>query len=85
MVTLIHLLHVLMFFNHNRNNVIFVCGDFNINLLGHGLLNLADNFLCILHGYGLYALITQPTRIAIYSATLLGNICTNVQFCNAKR
>ena len=73
-----------MFFNYNKNNTIFVCVDFNVNLVNHGQHYLRDNFLDILHGYGLYALITQPTRITIHSATLLDNIFTNVPFSNAK-
>ena len=75
---------MLMFFNYNKNNAIFGCGDFNINLLSHGQHNLTYNFLDILHGYGLYALNTQPTRNTIHSATLLDNIFTNVPFKNAK-
>ena len=76
--------YVDMFFNYNKNNTIFVCGDFNVNLLNHGQHYSTDNFLDILHGYGLHTLITQPTRITIHSATLLDNIFTNVQFNNAK-
>ena len=76
--------YVDMFLNYNKNNTIFVCGDFNVNLLNHGQHHLTDNFLDILHGYGLYTLITQPTRITIHSATLLDNIFTNVPFNNAK-
>ena len=76
--------YVDMFLNYNKNKTIFVCGDFNVNLLNHGQHHLTDNFLDILHGYGLYTLITQPTRITIHSATLLDNIFTNVPFNNAK-
>ena len=73
-----------MFLNNKKNNTILVCGDFNVNLLNHGQHYLPDNFLDILHGYGLHTLITQPTRITIHSATLLDNIFTNVPFNNAK-
>ena len=76
--------YVDIFFNCNRNNTIIVCGDFNVNLPNHGQRHLTENFLNILHGYGLYTLITLPTRITIHSATLLDNIFTNVQFNNAK-
>ena len=84
MVTLINLMNMLMFLNYNKNKTIFVCGDFNVNLLNHSQHYLTDNFQDILHGYGLYTLITQPTRITIHSATLLDNIFTNVPFNNAK-
>ena len=76
--------YVDMFLNYNKNKTIFVCGDFNVNFLNHGQHHLTDNCLDILHGYGLYTLITQPTRITIHSATLLDNIFTNVPFNNAK-
>ena len=82
MVTLINVMN--MFFICNKNNAIFVCGDFNVNLLSHGQHYLTCNFLHILHGYGLHTLLTQPTRITINSATLLDNIFTNVPFNNAK-
>ena len=82
MVTLMHLMIMLMFFNYAI--MYNVCGDLNINLLNHGQHYLPDNFLDILHGYGLYTLITQPTRITIHSVTLVGNIYTTVQFNNAK-
>ena len=73
-----------MFLNYNKNNATFVCGDFNINLLNYGQHYLADNFIDILHICGLYALITQPTRIAIHSATLLDNILINELFNDIK-
>ena len=82
MVSLINLMNIL--FNYNKNNTIFICGDFNVNRLNHGQHYLTDNFLDILHGYGLYTLTTQPTRNTINSATLLDNIFTNVPFNNAK-
>ena len=43
-----------MFFNFDKNNAIFACWDFNIYLLNHGQQYITDNFLHILHGYGLY-------------------------------
>ena len=70
--------YVDMFLNYNKNNTIFVCWNFNVNILSHGHHYFTDNFLDVLHGYGLYSLITQPTRITIHSDTLLDNIFTNV-------
>ena len=75
--------YVDMFFNYNKNNTIFVCGDLNVNLLIHGHHYLTDNSLDILHGLGLYTLIFQPT-IIINSATLLDNIFTYVPSNNAE-
>lgn len=74
-------------FNENISNLIarvnpkkklFVCGDFNIDILK--VDSNADSlcFLDIMYGYGLYPLITKPTRITTTSATLIDNIYTNV-------
>ena len=76
--------YVDMFFHYNKNNVIFACGDFNVNLSNHGQHYSTDNFLEILHGYGLHTLISQPTRNTNHSATLLDNIFANIPFNNAK-
>ena len=76
--------YVDMFFNYNKINAIVVCWDINVNRLNHGQHYLTDNFLDILHGYGLHTSITQPTRITIHSATQLDNIFTNVPFNNVK-
>ena len=70
--------YVDMFFDYNKHNAIFVCKNFYVNLLSHGKRYFTDNFLDILHGYGLHTLITQPTGIAIHSATLLDNILTSL-------
>ena len=51
--------YVEVFFNYHKNITIFVCGDFNINLLSHCQHYLADNLFSILHSYGLHVLITK--------------------------
>ena len=85
MVTLVNLLNMLIcFIKCNKNNVIFVCGDFDVNLLIHGHRYLTDNSLYIFQCHGLHTIITHPTRITIHSATLLDNIFTNVPLNNAK-
>ena len=56
---------------------IFVCGDFNIDLLKHGTHNNTKQFLDTMHSLGLYPLIDKPTRITDSSTTLIDNIFTN--------
>ena len=56
---------------------IFVCGDFNIDLLKHESHNSTKNFLDIMYSLGFYPLIDKPTRVTDSSATLIDNIFTN--------
>ena len=55
----------------------FVCGDFNITILPHESDDSVRQFLDSLFAWGLYALITKPTRITRTTATTIDNICTN--------
>ena len=63
------------------NKDIYICGDFNIDLLKHESNNGTNNFLNILYSLGLYPLIVKPTRITTHSYTLIDNIFTN-NLCN---
>ena len=56
---------------------IFVCGDFNIDLLKHETHNNTKQFLDTMYSLGLYPLIDKPTRITDSSTTLIDNIFTN--------
>ena len=56
---------------------IFVCGDFNIDLLKHETHNNTKHFLDTMYSLGLYPLIDKPTRITDNSTTLIDNIFTN--------
>ena len=64
---------------HILNDVksIFVCGDFNIDLLKHESHNSTKNVLDIIYSLGLYPLIDKPIRVTDSSATLIDNIFTN--------
>ena len=57
-----------------RSEEVFVCGDFNIDLLEH--INNADtqHFLAILQSLSLLPVISKPTRITNTTATLLDHI-----------
>ena len=55
---------------------IFVCGDFNIDLLKHETHNNTKQFLDTMYSLGLYPLIDKPTRIIDNTNTLIDNIFT---------
>ena len=54
----------------------FVCGDFNIDLLQHESQDSVRHFLDLMYGIGLYPLITTPTRITRTTTTLIDNTFT---------
>ena len=56
---------------------IYICGDFNIDILKHNTHNYTRTFLDYMYSFGLYPLITKPTRITDITATLIDNIFTN--------
>ena len=63
-----------LFRNKQRN--IYLFGDFNINLLNYSSNNQVNTFLDYIYSFGLFPLITKPTRITSHSATLIDNIHT---------
>ena len=56
---------------------IFLLGDFNVNLLNYNKHNQTNEFLDSLASNSFIPLILQPTRITIYSNTLIDNIFSN--------
>ena len=61
---------------NTRNKTVYLCGDFNIDLLQHDTNNITNNFIDHLYSFGLHPLITRPTRITSHSKTLIDNIFT---------
>lgn len=61
----------------NEEKTFILCGDLNIDLLSEPRNTLTSDFLEILHGRGLYSLITKPSRITTTSATLIDHIFIN--------
>ncbi|KAK2183282.1 hypothetical protein NP493_317g00007 [Ridgeia piscesae] len=55
----------------------YICGDFNIDILKHNTHNYTRTFLDDMYSFGLYPLITKPSRITDITATLIDNIFTN--------
>ena len=61
----------------NENKLIYIMGDFNINLLNEDVHVPTNEFIDMMTSYSLYPSITKPTRISTRSATLIDNIFTN--------
>ena len=59
-----------------RNKTVYMCGDFNVDLLQYDKHNATNNFIDQLYSLGLHPLITRPTRITSHSKTLIDNIFT---------
>ena len=60
-----------------ENKLIYLMGDFNINILEHDLHVPTSEFVELMYSYLIFPTITKPTRIKGNSATLIDNI-----FCN---
>lgn len=60
------------------NKVMFLCGDYNIDLLNPNKRTDIDEFIDVLYSCSLFPIITRPSRITTDSATLIDNIFTNV-------
>lgn len=65
------------FFSRTNQKVIFICGDFNIDLLNPTKHKMTDEFINTMYSMSLYPKITRPSRITPHCATLIDNIFTN--------
>ena len=68
----------------NTSKSIYLCGDFNIDVLKSAAHNFSKSFFDLLYSYGMFPMIDKPTRVTSYSATLIDNIFTNC-FSNNSR
>ena len=66
------------YLNKLKNKKVFICGDFNIDLLKSESDYDTGHFLDTLFSYGQYPLIDRPTRIQERSCTAIDNIYTNI-------
>ena len=57
--------------------ILFLCGDFNINLLDYKLNNHTQHFVDLLFSLSLFPLINRPTRLSNQHASIIDNIFTN--------
>ena len=55
----------------------YLLGDLNLNIFNDHRRTIADEYLSMLAGNGLFPLITKPTRINQESATLIDHIFTS--------
>ena len=62
---------------HKENKIIYIMGDFNINLMNSDTHTPTGSFLDLMYSNMLFPLITRPTRMIANSATLIDNIFTN--------
>ena len=69
--------HIDYSFNTCKNKKVYLCGDFNVDLLKYSCHDTTSNFIDQLYSYGLHPLIIKPTRITKESATIINNIFTN--------
>ena len=60
-----------------EKKILYLMGDYNINLINENTHLHTSEFLDIMYGNSLFPLITKPTRISNTNATLIDNI-----FCN---
>jgi len=56
----------------------YIMGDLNINLLNNANHTATADFMNVMYSHMLVPLITRPTRITEYSASLIDHIYTNV-------
>jgi hypothetical protein len=61
----------------NENKILYLIGDFNVNLLKHAEHIPTAEFLENMYSHSLLPLITKPTRLSGQSASLIDNIFTN--------
>ena len=65
------------FLNKFKGHTLYICGDFNIDLMKYNEHVSTGRFLELNYSYNMYPLIIKPTRITEKSATLIDNIITN--------
>ena len=61
-----------------ENKIIYLMGDYNINLLPHALNNIGLRLLTTLSSYSLHPHINKATRITSITETLIDNIFSNI-------
>ena len=57
----------------------YICGDFNIDLLKYKIHQNTSRFVVMIFSLGLFPLITKPSRITQQSHTLIDIITNNIQ------
>ena len=63
--------------NNFKSENLYVCVDFNIDLMKYNSQLETTKFLDEVYSYGMYPLIVKPTRINDKHTTLIDDIFTN--------
>ena len=61
-----------------KDKKVFICGDFNIDIMKSEVDYDTNKFLDLVFSFGQYPLIVKPTRITSKSSTTIDNIYTNI-------
>lgn len=67
---------IMELFDRSQNNIVFLCGDVNIDLENSSSLNTKSDFINSMNSLNLFPIISKPKRITSKSATVLDNIFT---------
>ena len=65
----------------SKNKLVFLMGDWNLNLINHHCHKVTSDFLDLLYSRMFFPLITRPTRIMASKNSLIDNIFTNDPLC----
>ena len=65
-----------------ENKIIFLLGDFNINLLNYDIHLPTNEFLDSFSSHNFLSHILQPSRVTTNSRTLIDNIFSNIAVPN---
>ena len=60
------------------NKNVYICGDFNIDLLKIEVNNETKVFIDTMYSMGLFPLIIRPSRLTEFTSTLIDNIFSNI-------
>ena len=76
--------HINLIFSNSHTKTVYLCGDFNGDLLQYDKHADINNFVDQLFSFRLHTLITRPTRITRDTKTLIDNIFTT-DLCSHKK
>ena len=61
----------------SKKGILFLCGDFNINLQDNKVNNHTQHFIDLLFALSLFRLINRPTRLSNQHVSIIHNIFAN--------
>ena len=63
--------------NNRENKIIYLLGDYNLNVLDYNNNTKVKNFFNMMFSHDIFSLINKPTRATKHTATAIDNIFTN--------